>query len=165
MAQSLTPVFVARHLTKTYQMGEVTISALRGVDLEIYEGEVVVLLGASGSGKSTLLNILGGLDTATSGEVWWRDQDLVRASEQELTRYRRQHVGFVFQFYNLTPSLIVRENVALVTDLVEQPMAPEDALRLVRLDHRLDHFPSQLSGGTHNHYTFSCHGVLSVLFG
>jgi predicted ABC-type transport system involved in lysophospholipase L1 biosynthesis ATPase subunit len=163
MAQSLTPVFVARHLTKTYQMGEVTASALCGVDLEIYEGEFVVLLGPSGSGKSTLLNILGGLDTATSGEVRWRDQDLVRASEQELTRYRRQHVGFVFQFYNLTPSLIVRENVALVTDLVEQPMAPEDALRLVGLDHRLDHFPSQLSGGTHNHHTFFCHSVISLL--
>jgi ABC transporter len=165
MAQSLMPVFVARHLTKTYQRGEVTASALYGVDLEIYEGEFVVLLGPSGSGKSTLLNILGGLDTATSGEVRWRDQDLVRASEQELTRYRRQHVGFVFQFYNLTPSLIVRENVALVTDLVEQPMAPEDALRLVGLDHRLDHFPSQLSGGTHNHHTFFCHSVISLLLG
>ena len=147
MSQSPTPVFVARNLTKTYRMGEVEVSALRGVDLEIYAGEFVVLLGPSGSGKSTLLNILGGLDTATSGEVRWRDHDLVRASEQELTRYRRQHVGFVFQFYNLIPSLTVRENVALVTDLVEHPMSPEDALQLVGLDHRLDHFPSQLSGG------------------
>lgn len=141
------PVFVARNLTKTYRMGEVEVHALRGVDLEIFAGEFVVLLGPSGSGKSTLLNILGGLDTATSGEVWWRDHDLVHANEQELTQYRREHVGFVFQFYNLIPSLTVRENVALVTDLVDQPMLPEEALRLVGLSHRLDHFPSQLSGG------------------
>lgn len=142
-----TPVFVARQLTKIYRLGEVEVHALRGVDVEIYEGEFVVLLGPSGSGKSTLLNILGGLDTATSGEVWWRDHDLVHASENELTQYRRQHVGFVFQFYNLIPSLTVRENVALVTDLVEHPMTPEEALDLVGLGHRLDHFPSQLSGG------------------
>jgi putative ABC transport system ATP-binding protein len=141
------PVFVARNLTKTYRMGEVEIHALRGVDLEIYEGEFVVLLGPSGSGKSTLLNILGGLDTATSGEVRWRDHDLVHATERELTQYRRQHVGFVFQFYNLIPSLTVRENVALVTDLVEQPMDPDEALALVGLSHRCDHFPAQLSGG------------------
>jgi putative ABC transport system ATP-binding protein len=128
-------------------MGEVEVHALRGVDLDIYEGEFIVLLGPSGSGKSTLLNILGGLDTATSGQVWWRDHDLVRASEAELTQYRREHVGFVFQFYNLIPSLTVRENVALVTDLVEKPMHPDEALRLVGLGHRLDHFPSQLSGG------------------
>jgi putative ABC transport system ATP-binding protein len=140
-------VFVARQLTKIYRLGEVEVHALRGVDVEIYEGEFVVLLGPSGSGKSTLLNILGGLDTATSGEVWWRDHDLVHATENELTRYRREHVGFVFQFYNLIPSLTVRENVALVTDLVEHPMTPEEALDLVGLGHRLDHFPSQLSGG------------------
>jgi putative ABC transport system ATP-binding protein len=140
-------VFTARQLTKIYRMGEVEVHALRGVNVEIYEGEFVVLLGPSGSGKSTLLNILGGLDTATSGEVWWRDHDLVHASESELTRYRREHVGFVFQFYNLISSLTVRENVALVTDLVEHPMTPEEALDLVGLSHRLDHFPSQLSGG------------------
>ena len=141
------PVFTARGLEKTYLMGEVTVHALRGVDLEIYEGEFVVLLGPSGSGKSTLLNILGGLDTATSGEVLWRDHDLTHADETELTAYRREHIGFVFQFYNLIPSLTVRENVALVTELVSHPMAPEDALELVGLSHRLDHFPSQLSGG------------------
>lgn len=147
MAQFSPPVFIARNLTKTYRMGEVEVHALRGVDLEIYAGEFVVLLGPSGSGKSTLLNILGGLDTASSGQVSWREHDLVHATEQELTQYRREHVGFVFQFYNLIPSLTVRENVALVTDLVENPMAPEDALALVGLSHRLDHFPSQLSGG------------------
>jgi len=141
------PVFVARRLTKTYLMGEIAVHALRGVALDIYAGEFVVLLGPSGSGKSTLLNILGGLDTATSGEVWWRDHDLTQASEAELTAYRREHVGFVFQFYNLIPSLTVRENVALVTELVPHPMAPEEALELVGLSHRLDHFPSQLSGG------------------
>lgn len=147
MSSSASPVFVARNLTKTYRMGEVEVHALRGVDLEIYAGEFVVLLGPSGSGKSTLLNILGGLDTASSGQVSWREHDLVHATEQELTQYRREHVGFVFQFYNLIPSLTVRENVALVTDLVAQPMSPEDALALVGLSHRLDHFPSQLSGG------------------
>jgi putative ABC transport system ATP-binding protein len=146
-SRTTTPVFVARQLTKIYRMGEVEVHALRGVNVEIYEGEFVVLLGPSGSGKSTLLNILGGLDTATSGEVWWRDHDLVRASENELTQYRREHVGFVFQFYNLIPSLTVRENVALVTDLVGHPMTPEEALDLVGLGHRLYHFPSQLSGG------------------
>lgn len=147
MPRKQTPVFTARALTKTYHMGEVEVHALRGVDLDIYEGEFIVLLGPSGSGKSTLLNILGGLDTATSGQVLWRDHDLVRANEAELTQYRREHVGFVFQFYNLIPSLTVRENVALVTDLVEEPMPPDEALRLVGLGHRLDHFPSQLSGG------------------
>ena len=147
MPQTGQAVFTARNLTKVYRMGEVEVHALRGVNLEIYEGEFVVLLGPSGSGKSTLLNILGGLDTASSGHVSWRDHDLVHAPEQELTRYRREHVGFVFQFYNLIPSLTVRENVALVTDLVDHPMAPEEALALVGLSHRLDHFPAQLSGG------------------
>lgn len=147
MPRQMEPVFIARRLTKTYQLGEVTVHALRGIDLEIYPGEFVVLLGPSGSGKSTLLNILGGLDTATSGEVYWRDHDLVHASEHQLTMYRREHVGFVFQFYNLIPSLTVRENVALVTDLAVNPMTPEEALDLVGLAHRLDHFPSQLSGG------------------
>src|SRR5579863_4940125 len=142
-----TIVFSARGLTKAYRMGDVEVSALRGVDLEIYEGEFVVLLGPSGSGKSTLLNILGGLDVPTSGEARWRDHDLGRADERELTRYRREHVGFVFQFYNLIPSLTVRENVALVTEIAERPLEPEEALRWVGLEQRLDHFPSQLSGG------------------
>ena len=140
-------VFVARKLCKTYPMGEVEVKALRDLDLEIYEGEFVVLLGPSGSGKSTLLNILGGLDIPTSGQAFWRDHDLVNATERQLTTYRRDHVGFVFQFYNLIPSLTVRENVALVTEISQNPMKPEAALRLVGLEHRLDHFPSQLSGG------------------
>jgi putative ABC transport system ATP-binding protein len=140
-------VFTARGLTKTYYMGEVEIPALRGIDLDIYQSEFVVLLGPSGSGKSTLLNILGGLDTPTSGQATWRDHDLTAANESELTRYRREHVGFVFQFYNLISSLTVRENVALVTDISDDPMPPEEALRLVGLEHRLNHFPSQLSGG------------------
>jgi putative ABC transport system ATP-binding protein len=140
-------VFTARNLTKTYHMGEVDVPALRGLDIEIFQGEFVVLLGPSGSGKSTLLNILGGLDTPTGGEAFWRDHDLVRAGERELTRYRREHVGFVFQFYNLISSLTVRENVALVTDIAANPMTPDEALTLVGLGHRLDHFPSQLSGG------------------
>jgi len=140
-------VFTARGLTKIYRMGEVEVHALRGVDLDIYESEFVVLLGPSGSGKSTLLNILGGLDTPTSGTARWRDHDLGRSSEAELTRYRREHVGFVFQFYNLIPSLTARENVALVTEMADKPMTPEEALALVGLGDRLDHFPSQLSGG------------------
>jgi len=140
-------VFVARGLTKTYRMGTTEVHALRGVDLGIHAGEFVVLLGPSGSGKSTLLNILGGLDTPTSGEVRFLEHELSNADEAELTRYRRQHVGFVFQFYNLIPSLTARENVALVTDISEHPMAPEEALAWVGLDERLDHFPSQLSGG------------------
>jgi putative ABC transport system ATP-binding protein len=140
-------VFSARSLTKTYRMGEAEVQALRGVDLEIRPGELIVLLGPSGSGKSTLLNILGGLDTPTSGEVSFGDHDLSRASEAELTRYRREHVGFVFQFYNLIPSLTARENVALVTDIADKPMQPEEALGWVGLGERLDHFPSQLSGG------------------
>ncbi len=140
-------VFFAHGLTKIYRMGEVEVPALRGVDLEIFQGEFVVLLGPSGSGKSTLLNILGGLDTPTNGEARWRDHDLGRADERELTRYRREHVGFVFQFYNLIPSLTVRENVTLVTEIAENPMDPDEALRLVGLEERLNHFPSQLSGG------------------
>ena len=140
-------VFVARDLTKVYHMGDVEVRALNGVDLEIHAGEFVVLLGASGSGKSTLLNILGGLDTPTSGTAFWRDHDLTAADDAALTRYRRDHVGFVFQFYNLIPSLTVRENVALVTDIVAHPMKPEEALALVGLGERLDHFPAQLSGG------------------
>jgi putative ABC transport system ATP-binding protein len=141
------PVFAARDLTKVYHMGEVEVQALRGVSLELRESEFLVLLGPSGSGKSTLLNILGGLDVPTSGTVVYRGQNLTTAGERALTMYRRRHVGFVFQFYNLIPSLTARENVALVTDIVDDPMAPEDALRLVNLQARLDHFPSQLSGG------------------
>lgn len=136
-----------RALSKRYQMGDVQVDALRNVDFDLHEGELVVLLGPSGSGKSTLLNILGGLDTPTSGTVRYRDRDLSRATEAELTRYRRDHVGFVFQFYNLIPSLTARENVALVGDIALNPMAPEEALALVGLNERLDHFPSQLSGG------------------
>jgi putative ABC transport system ATP-binding protein len=140
-------VFTARGLTKIYRMGEVEVHALRGVDLDIYTSEFVVLLGPSGSGKSTLLNILGGLDTPSGGSAMWRDHDLTHADEAELTRYRREHVGFVFQFYNLIPSLTARENVALVTEMSPDPMKPEDALALVGLGDRLDHYPSQLSGG------------------
>jgi putative ABC transport system ATP-binding protein len=140
-------VFHARGLEKTYLMGEVKVRALQGVDLDLYEGEFVVILGPSGSGKSTLLNILGGLDAPTSGVVHFRDHDLVAADDRALTRYRREHVGFVFQFYNLIPSLTARENVALVTDIAANPMRSEEALRLVGLADRLDHFPAQLSGG------------------
>ncbi|MCU0256912.1 MAG: ABC transporter ATP-binding protein [Vicinamibacterales bacterium] len=141
------PVFVARGLTKRYEMGEVTVEALRGVDFDLLPGELVVLLGPSGSGKSTLLNILGGLDVPTSGTVVYQDHDLTAAGEAALTDYRRTHVGFVFQFYNLIPSLTARENVALVTEIVDHPMSPDEALALVGLAHRLDHFPAQLSGG------------------
>jgi putative ABC transport system ATP-binding protein len=140
-------VFSANNLAKDYQVGELTVHALRGVTFEVARSEFVVLLGPSGSGKSTLLNILGGLDTPTSGQVHWRDHDLSRASERELTAYRREHVGFVFQFYNLIPSLTARENVELVTDLVDHAMSPADALAMVGLAERLDHFPAQLSGG------------------
>ena len=140
-------VFVAEGITKVYKMGEVEVHALRGVDLQLYKGEFVVLLGPSGSGKSTLLNILGGLDVATAGTVRYRDRDLTHADESALTEYRRHHVGFIFQFYNLIPSLTARENVALVTEIADDPMTPEDALKLVDLGDRLDHFPSQLSGG------------------
>ncbi len=141
------PVFVARELTKVYHMGEVDVHALRGVDLELYEGEFAVLLGPSGSGKSTLLNIIGGLDVPSSGTVNYRGQYLTAYDDGTLTRYRRQHVGFVFQFYNLIPSLTARENVALVTEISRDPMPPEEALALVGLSNRMDHFPSQMSGG------------------
>jgi putative ABC transport system ATP-binding protein len=146
-AKTRDPLLVARGLTKVYRMGEVSVAALRGVDLDLYERELVVLLGASGSGKSTLLNVLGGLDTPTAGEVCYRDHDLSNADDAQLTTYRREHVGFVFQFYNLIPSLTARENVALVTDIADDPMRAEDALELVGLGDRLDHFPSELSGG------------------
>ena len=147
VATAAMPVFVARGLTKVYDMGEVKVEALRGVDFDLFPGELVVLLGPSGSGKSTLLNILGGLDVPTSGSVVYQDHNLTTAGEAALTEYRRTHVGFVFQFYNLIPSLTARENVALVTEIVPHPMTPEDALALVGLEHRLDHFPAQLSGG------------------
>jgi putative ABC transport system ATP-binding protein len=140
-------VFNARGITKIYQMGEVQVHALRGIDLELYEGEFVVLLGPSGSGKSTLLNILGGLDTPTSGTVHYADHDLSTFKESVLTRYRREHVGFVFQFYNLIPSLTARENIALVTEISTNPLPPDEALGLVNLGDRADHFPAQLSGG------------------
>jgi putative ABC transport system ATP-binding protein len=140
-------IFKAEGLTKVYRMGEVEVHALRGIDLLLYAGELVVLLGPSGSGKSTLLNILGGLDVPSSGHVWYHGEDLTRASDAELTAFRREHVGFVFQFYNLIPSLTARENVAIVTEIAPQPMAPEEALALVGLTERLDHFPAQLSGG------------------
>jgi putative ABC transport system ATP-binding protein len=147
MASTVSAVFAARAITKIYEMGEVTVHALRGIDFDLVEGEFVVLLGPSGSGKSTLLNILGGLDVPTSGEVVYHDQNLTTAGEAALTAYRRLHVGFVFQFYNLIPSLTARENVALVTEIVEHPMTPEEALDLVGLGPRMDHFPAQLSGG------------------
>jgi putative ABC transport system ATP-binding protein len=140
-------VFAAESITKTYYMGEVEVHALRGVDLKLFAGEFVVLLGPSGSGKSTLLNILGGLDVPTSGRVFYRNEELTEFDDASLTRYRRDNVGFVFQFYNLIPSLTARENVALVTDISRNPMNPADALALVDLTDRQDHFPSQLSGG------------------
>lgn len=140
-------VFHVHGLTKIYQMGEVQVPALRGVDLDLYTGEFTVLLGASGSGKSTLLNILGGLDTPTEGHVIYGNRDLTFATESELTEYRRYHVGFVFQFYNLIPSLTARENVAVVTEIARSPITPEEALHLVGLSERLNHFPAQLSGG------------------
>jgi len=140
-------VFQAQGLCKVYRMGEVEVVALRDVDLELHRGEFAVLLGPSGSGKSTLLNILGGLDTATSGRVFYNEQELSAANDRELTAFRRDHVGFVFQFYNLIPSLTARENVAAVTEIARDPMKPEDALRLVGMGERLDHFPAQLSGG------------------
>jgi ABC-type glutathione transport system ATPase component len=136
------PVFIARGLSKIYRMGDVEVHALRSVDLELYRGELVVLLGASGSGKSTLLNILGGLDVPTSGEVFYRDHNLSVDDDTELTRYRREHVGFVFQFYNLIPSLTAYENVELVTDIARNPMRPAEALRLVGLGDRMNHFPA-----------------------
>lgn len=140
-------VFEAKHLCKVYHMGEVDVQALRDVDLSLYESELVVLLGPSGSGKSTLLNILGGLDVPTSGTVHFRDHDLTAYDDAALTEYRRDHVGFVFQFYNLIPGLTARENVALITDIAVKPMKPEQALGLVGLSDRMDHYPSQMSGG------------------
>ncbi|HYD77946.1 ABC transporter ATP-binding protein [Ramlibacter sp.] len=141
------PVLRAESLSRTYGSGDTAVHALREVDLEIRSGEFIVLLGASGSGKSTLLNILGGLDRPTGGELWFRDQRLTAASDDELTTYRREHVGFVFQFYNLIPSLTVRENVGLVTDIASDPMPVDEAVDRVGLSPRRDHFPSQLSGG------------------
>lgn len=141
------PVYTAKALTKTYTSGEVQVHALRGVDLEISAGDVLVLLGPSGSGKSTLLNIMGGLDRPTSGTLRFRDLELTVLGDRDLTRYRRTHVGFVFQFYNLVPSLTAYENVALVTDIAADPMRPEDALALVGLEDRAHHFPAELSGG------------------
>jgi len=143
----MTAVFTIENLTKTYRTGEIEIQALRGASAVLHEGEVSVMLGPSGSGKSTFLNILGGLDTATSGRVLFRDLDLSKASDSLLTRFRRRHVGFVFQFYNLIPSLTARENVSLVTEISEKPMDPAEALKLVGLEARMDHFPAQLSGG------------------
>ncbi len=140
-------LFRMRGVTKVYHLGEVEVHALRGVDLELFAGEFVVILGPSGSGKSTLLNILGGLDVPTSGEVRYRDHNLTAAGDAALTRFRREHVGFVFQFYNLIPSLTALENVALVTEIAEDPMDPAEALRLVGLGERLQPFPAQLSGG------------------
>lgn len=141
------PVFRARGITKVYKMGEVEVHALRGVDLDLWPSEFVVLLGPSGSGKSTLLNILGGLDVPTAGHVEYQGHDLTSDNDAALTRYRREHVGFVFQFYNLIPSLTAVENVALVTEISRNPMTPQEALQLVGLGDRMDHFPSQLSGG------------------
>jgi putative ABC transport system ATP-binding protein len=140
-------LFDVRGVTKVYRAGEVDVQALRGVDLDVVAGEVLVLLGPSGSGKSTLLNILGGLDSPSAGTVRYRDRDLTAASDAELTSFRRTDVGFVFQFYNLIPSLTARENVALVTEIAANPLTPDDALRLVGLETRADHFPAQLSGG------------------
>jgi len=140
-------VFRARGLCKRYQMGEVVVEALRDVDLDLYAGEFTVILGPSGSGKSTLLNILGGLDVPTEGSVRFFEHELTSADDRALTQFRREHVGFVFQFYNLIPSLTARENVALVTEIASNPLKPEDALTLVGLHERLDHFPAQLSGG------------------
>jgi len=140
-------VFRTEGLTKVYASGEGVIRALDQVDLQLYAGEFTVLLGPSGSGKSTLLNILGGLDHVSSGRVWFRDTELTALGDRALTRYRRDHVGFVFQFYNLVPSLTARENVQLVTDVASDPMPAEEALDLVGLGPRMDHFPSQMSGG------------------
>jgi putative ABC transport system ATP-binding protein len=140
-------VFQARGLAKHYRVGEVDVHALRDVDLDLFRGELVVLLGPSGSGKSTLLNILGGLDVPSAGTVRFLEHDLTKDDPDALTRFRREHVGFVFQFYNLIPSLTARENVALVTEIAERAMDPADALRLVGLEERMEHFPAQLSGG------------------
>lgn len=140
-------IFRTQGVTKVYDTGDVKVYALDGVDLELYKSELTVLLGPSGSGKSTLLNILGGLDHATEGRVWFKDTELTDMSDRGLTTYRRDHVGFVFQFYNLVPSLTARENVQLVTDVALDPMPAEEALELVGLSKRMDHFPSEMSGG------------------
>ncbi|MBT8450866.1 MAG: ABC transporter ATP-binding protein [Deltaproteobacteria bacterium] len=140
-------ILTAEGVSKVYQMGDVEVHALRGVDVPLYEGELMVLLGPSGSGKSTLLNILGALDVPTAGRVLYRGDDIAGHGERELTRFRRDHVGFVFQFYNLVPSLTARENIALVTEIAETPLDPREALELVGLTERMDHFPAQLSGG------------------
>ena len=145
--ENASPVFRVRDLCKTYRTGEVDVQALQGVDFTADAGEFIVILGPSGSGKSTFLNIIGGLDRASSGDVRFEDHDLANASEAELTRYRRDHVGFVFQFYNLVPSLTARENVRLVTEIARNPINPADALAMVGLADRMDHFPAQLSGG------------------
>jgi len=147
MSAAKKELFEVEGLTKVYLSGDMEIHALRGIDLQLYESEVTVLLGPSGSGKSTFLNILGGLDSATDGRVRFRDLELTSLDERRLTLYRREHVGFVFQFYNLIPSLSARENVGLVTEIAVDPMTSEEALELVGLEHRLDHFPAQLSGG------------------
>ena len=140
-------ILSAHDVTKVYKMGDVDVHALRGVTVPLYESELMVLLGPSGSGKSTLLNIFGALDVPTSGRVLYRGNDIAAADEHELTRFRREHVGFVFQFYNLVPSLTARENVALVTEIAKDPLDPNDALALVGLTDRMHHFPAQLSGG------------------
>ncbi len=145
--QSGDETFRAEGISKVYETGETKVHALRGVDLSLYEGELVVLLGPSGSGKSTLLNILGGLDQPSSGTLYFRGREVTAFNPEELTLFRRTHIGFVFQFYNLIPSLTARENVALVTEIAPNPMSPDEALALVGLDHRLDHFPAQMSGG------------------
>ncbi|MFO1184197.1 MAG: ABC transporter ATP-binding protein [Bauldia sp.] len=144
---ALAPVFQIRGLTKTYRSGESEVQALRGIDADLHQGEIVVMLGPSGSGKSTFINIIGGLDSATSGSARFREHELVGAPDRDLTLYRRDHVGFVFQFYNLIPSLTARENVALVTEIAANPISPEEALAAVGLDRRIDHFPAELSGG------------------
>jgi putative ABC transport system ATP-binding protein len=147
MKNSVPACFITKDLTKTYQTGETQVCALRGANVTIPTGEIVVILGPSGSGKSTFLNIIGGIDQPTSGEVWFRDTNLTNYSRSELTRYRREHVGFVFQSYNLVPSLTAYENVALITEIARNPMNPEQALAIVGLNERLDHFPAQMSGG------------------
>jgi len=146
-AETLAPILSARRISKSYEMGDVRVLALREVDLDLFSGELVVLLGASGSGKSTLLNILGGLDTPTSGTIHYQDLDLGTLDRRGLTEYRRRHVGFVFQFYNLIPSLTARENVELVTSIAEAPLPADEALARVGLGDRMDHFPAQMSGG------------------
>ena len=142
-----TPIFRMRDVSKVYHVGDLEVVALRDISLELYAGEFVVLLGPSGSGKSTLLNLLGGLDTPTKGQVDYLDHDLSEGGDEKLTAFRREHVGFVFQFYNLIPSLTAAENVALVTDIADKPLDPREALALVGLAERADHFPAQLSGG------------------